>query len=359
MMIIDEVEIVFNYGCSWVILPLLVYTKKLVHSWLNFDLELLSHKNICDEFTSKLGISRVKQLLVTRPSRKYYIVDGDDGIWAILSLLYVEVGTDCEHNVGSDYEWDLSEGGECDYEWTEAISKERGRVVSDRLENFKELQVGMTFKDMKEGDTKRTRYGCDVGCPFRCLISRDGKTEGFKIKSFINKHTCEEAFFNARADAVTLAQYFKTSFKIISSIRAKRMALEKLEGSFIDDYNKLEAYAQELKQSNPKSDVLINISRNALAKGKRKFLRMCKGMMLVALGQDFMNSFYPLAWSIVDKETSRTWCWFIELLKGSLDLKDGAKITFISDMQKGLIDVVDRVLPEAQHRFCVRHIESN
>ncbi|KAH0695221.1 hypothetical protein KY290_021866 [Solanum tuberosum] len=39
----------------------------------------------------------------------------------------------------------------------------------------------------------------------------------------------------------------------------------------------------------------------------------------------------------MDKETSRTWCWFIELLKGSLDLKDGAKITFISNMQKMLL----------------------
>ncbi|KAH0729679.1 hypothetical protein KY289_000867 [Solanum tuberosum] len=276
----------------------------------------------------------------------------------------VEVGTDCEHSAGSDYEWDLSEGEECDYEWMKAISKERGRVVGDRLENFKELQIGMTFKDMKE----------------------DGKTERFKIKTFINKHTCEEAFFNSRADTVTLAKYFKNKHQnnpkykakdmrgelekdlklnVCQSKlkRAKRMALEKLEDSFIDDYNKLEAYAQELKQSNPGSDVLINISKDALAEGKRKFLRMymcfdalkkgwksglrpligldgtflkgiCKGMMLVALGKDSMNSFYPLAWAIVDKETSRTWCWFIELLKGSLDLKDGAKITFISDMQK-------------------------
>uniref|UniRef100_A0A3Q7G1B2 Transposase MuDR plant domain-containing protein n=1 Tax=Solanum lycopersicum TaxID=4081 RepID=A0A3Q7G1B2_SOLLC len=352
---LDEVEIVFNYGGSWVISPLLAYTKKLVHSWLNFDPELLSHKDICDEFTSKLGFSRVKQLLTTGPSEKYYIVDGNDGIRAILSLLCekfkvvnffvveegeftvvaqnitqyvesccvdVEVGTDCEHSPGSVDEWDLSEGEECDLEWMDAISNERGRVVGDRLESFKELQVGMTFKDMKEGrqvmnyyalankraltiikgDTKRTRYGCDIGCPFRCLISKDGKTEGFKIKTFINKHTCEETFFNARADAVTLAQYFKNKLQnnpkykvkdmrgqlendlklnVCQSKlkRAKRMALEKLDGSFIDDYNKLEAYAQELKQSNPGSD--------------------------------------------------------------------------------GLIDAVVKVLPEAQHRYCVRHIESN
>ena len=82
-------------------------------------------------FTFKLGFSQVKQLLVTGPSEKYYIVDGDDGIRAILSLLCekfkvvnffvveegeftvvaqnitqyvksccvdVEVGTDCEHS---------------------------------------------------------------------------------------------------------------------------------------------------------------------------------------------------------------------------------------------------------------------
>ena len=104
--------------------------------------------------------------------------------------------------------------------------------------------------------------------------------------------------------------------------------------SFIDDYNKLEAYAQELKQSNPGSDVLINISKDALAEGKRKFLRMyicfdalkkgwksglrpfigldgtflkgiCKGVLLVTLGQDSMNNFYPLAWAIVDKKNKQ------------------------------------------------------
>ncbi|KAH0710396.1 hypothetical protein KY284_011823 [Solanum tuberosum] len=132
-MMIDEVEILFNYEGSWVISPLLVYTNKLVHSWLNVDPELLIHKDICDEFTSKLGLSRVKQLLVNGPSGKYYIVDGDDGIRAILCLLYVKVGTDCEHSAGSVYEWDLSKGEECDYEWMEASSKERGRTVGDKL----------------------------------------------------------------------------------------------------------------------------------------------------------------------------------------------------------------------------------
>ncbi|XP_075080366.1 uncharacterized protein LOC142165880 [Nicotiana tabacum] len=164
--------------------------------------------------------------------------------------------------------------------------------------------------------------------------------------------------------------------------RAKVMILEKLDGSFKDEYNKLEAYGQELRLSNPGSDVAINISKDALKEGKKRFLRLYiyfqalklgfksglrpligldgtflkgkfKGQLLVAMVQDSMNQFYPLAWAVVDKETSRTWSWFVDLLKRSLDLNNGAGVTFISDMQKpsqGLLDAVSTVLLDAHHR---------
>ncbi|XP_019239905.1 PREDICTED: uncharacterized protein LOC109219888 [Nicotiana attenuata] len=170
--------------------------------------------------------------------------------------------------------------------------------------------------------------------------------------------------------------------------RAKRMILEKIEGSFADEYNKLEAYANELRSSNPGTDVVINISKDALSEGKRIFLRMyiCfhalkmgfksglrpfigldgtflkgkyKGQLLVVVAQDSMRHFYPLAWAVVDKETKVTWSWFLRLLQHSLDLKMGEGITLISDMQKGLIDSVHLVLPKAHHRYCVRYIEAN
>ncbi|XP_049353204.1 transcription factor MYB10-like [Solanum verrucosum] len=80
-----------------------------------------------------------------------WIEENNNHIKTMEQLSNVEVGTDCEHRAGSYYEWDLSKGEECDHEWMEAISKEMGRVVGDKLEIFKELQVGMTFKDMKEG----------------------------------------------------------------------------------------------------------------------------------------------------------------------------------------------------------------
>lgn len=72
-----------------------------------------------------------------------------------------------------------------------------------------------------------------------------------------------------------------------------------------------------------------------------------------------MNHFYPIAWAVVDKETKRTWDWFLGLLKRSLDLQNGEGYTFISDMQKGLIEAMRTTLLEANHRYFVRHIEAN
>ncbi|XP_019250957.1 PREDICTED: uncharacterized protein LOC109229862 [Nicotiana attenuata] len=264
---------------------------------------------------------------------------------------------------------------------------------------------------LEKSDLERLRYTCDiVGCPFVCLISKE-KFGGVKIKTLSSEHDCGTAFDNKTVDFSTIAQYFKKKlqdnpkYKVREMIldlkrnfelnvshgkckRAKRMVLESLDGSFSDEYNKLEAYANELRESNPGSDVVVTLSKSALEEGRRRFLRtyVCfhalkmgfnlgfrpfigldgtflkgkaKGQLLVAVGQDSQNHFYPLAWAVVDKENKNTWNWFLQLLQSSLDLKEGEGITCMSDMQKGLLDAVKTVLPQAHHRYCVRHIESN
>ncbi|XP_019231422.1 PREDICTED: uncharacterized protein LOC109212250 [Nicotiana attenuata] len=62
--------------------------------------------------------------------------------------------------------------------------------------------------------------------------------------------------------------------------------------------------------------------------------RKAKRQLLVAVGQDAQSHFYPLAWAVVDKEKKHSWNWFLQLLQGSLDLKEGEGITFMSNMQK-------------------------
>lgn len=151
--------------------------------------------------------------------------------------------------------------------------------------------------ELVKSDRKRLIYKCVVGYPFKCLISKDGDNQGCKIKTLYAKHECGEAFENRRVIPATLAHYFKRKvqnnhkYKVkemksdleerfkrnVSQSklkRVKRIVLEKLEVSYLDEYNKLEAYAQELRESNPGSDVVIQISKDALEKGKRRFLRM-------------------------------------------------------------------------------------
>ncbi|XP_059301930.1 uncharacterized protein LOC132053851 [Lycium ferocissimum] len=147
------------------------------------------------------------------------------------------------------------------------------------------------------------------------------------------------------------------------------------------NYKKIVGYANALKESNEGSDIILKVSRDALAEGKRRFLRMyicfdalkkgfkarmrpfigldktflkgkAKGQLLTVVAQDSMNHFYHIAWAVVDKETKVTWLWFLELLGKSLNLNSGEGITLMSDMQKGLMEVVQQALPAALHRFC-------
>nr|XP_016473025.1 PREDICTED: uncharacterized protein LOC107794983 [Nicotiana tabacum] len=285
-----------------------------------------------------------------------------------------EVAIDCSSNESED-ETLLSDN-------LEVIALQKKREISEKLIEYKELYKGMTFKDIPEArkvinlyclancyglkqlksDSIRLRYMCEVGCPFVCLISEDKNGGRVKIKTLKSKHKCNPAYDNPKIDKNTIAEYFKNKLQENPMIkvkemkmtlkntfninvshakckRAKRMILESLAGSFTDEYNKIEAYANELRLSNPESDA--------------------KGQLLVDVALDSMNHFYPIAWAVVDKETKVTWTWFLTLLNNSLDLKLGEGYTFMPDMQKGLIEAVQAIVPDAHHRYCVRHIEAN
>lgn len=81
--------------------------------------------------------------------------------------------------------------------------------------------------------------------------------------------------------------------------------------------------------------------------------------MLTAVGMDANNCIYPFAYAVVSKEKKKTWLWFLELLKEDLNVQNTGLYTFMTDKQKGLIDAVAELFPNAAHRFCVRHLYNN
>ena len=50
--------------------------------------------------------------------------------------------------------------------------------------------------------------------------------------------------------------------------------------------------------------------------------------------------------------TVMLWAWFIELMIGDLNIVNSHTFTIMSDKQKGLIEIVQTLLPNAPHHSC-------
>ncbi|KAL0456463.1 UNVERIFIED_CONTAM: hypothetical protein Slati_0985500 [Sesamum latifolium] len=117
--------------------------------------------------------------------------------------------------------------------------------------------------------------------------------------------------------------------------RAKRKALNAIEGKAEDQFDQLWDYAAELRASNPRSTVIMAMSEG----------------MMGQVGENLK--------SLMSGETRESWEWFLELLKGDLNVVRDDAYTFISDKQKGLVPAFESVFPGATNRFCVRHLHNN
>ncbi|CAA7031646.1 unnamed protein product [Microthlaspi erraticum] len=140
--------------------------------------------------------------------------------------------------------------------------------------------------------------------------------------------------------------------------KAKKKALELIEEEFNEQYARMKDYRDELKARNPHSTVEVRTKINE--KGTEVFYSfyMCF-RLLAAVGRDANNQIYPFAWAVVQVENTESWLWFIRHLKNDLGLGNGDGFTVISDRQKGLLNAVNEVLPEIEHRMCARHIYGN
>ncbi|KAL7173014.1 hypothetical protein ACSBR2_032477 [Camellia fascicularis] len=82
-----------------------------------------------------------------------------------------------------------------------------------------------------------------------------------------------------------------------------------------------------------------------------------KGTLLAAIAKDGNQGLFPVAFAIVDSETSSNWEWFLRHLA---EVVDGARnLTFVSDRNLSLIQSMPIVFPAAHHAFCLLHLQMN
>ncbi|XP_075478915.1 uncharacterized protein LOC142519770 [Primulina tabacum] len=87
-----------------------------------------------------------------------------------------------------------------------------------------------------------------------------------------------------------------------------------------------------------------------------------KHKMFIGVTLDANNQVLPLAFAIVDEETSYSWKWFLENL-GRHVVSGENCMCLISDRHKGIVRVIKDLpyfqFPYGVHRFCLRHVCSN
>ncbi|KAL3534201.1 hypothetical protein ACH5RR_002662 [Cinchona calisaya] len=122
--------------------------------------------------------------------------------------------------------------------------------------------------------------------------------------------------------------------------RARKKAFEEIEGSHGASYAKLPKYAELVRNHNPGSICKIHyVLPNLIMKEP---------------------SLFPLAFAVAESENKDTWSWFFHYFEeyfgpfGSHNL-----LTFMSDRQKGLNLAYEEKIPQADARYCCRHIYSN
>ncbi|XP_062173746.1 uncharacterized protein LOC133879231 [Alnus glutinosa] len=170
--------------------------------------------------------------------------------------------------------------------------------------------------------------------------------------------------------------------------RARTKANRQIFGKHELQYVKLWDYCETLRSTNPGSCVVLKVDRPvpevnpkflrmycSLATMKKGFLEGCrpvigvdgcflkgpfKGQLLAVVGRDGNDNMNPIAYVVVEAETKDNWIWFLETLVSNLGHHERhSRPTFISDRQKGLMLAFEEVIPNVDHRICVRDLYAN
>ncbi|KAM0833372.1 hypothetical protein ACQ4PT_064306 [Festuca glaucescens] len=266
-----------------------------------------------------------------------------------------------------------------------------------------------------KNDKTRLHAICEEGCPWRLKIGFDlQRSGGYVVTSYEGNHTCERVYEMRTLTAKFLCRQFIDEFRDNQKMdlqsfaakvqrkynmcpdrwklgRARKVALLEIHGNEEAQFALLRDYGEELKRANPGSTFFLStnsvkesgtdIVKEHLATMywsydacKRGFLSGCrplicvdgfhiktryKGVLLTAVGIDPNDCIFPIAMGMVEVECTSSWVWFLTTLRDDLNITNTSPWTIMSDRQKGLINAVEKVFPDAEHRFFVRHLIQN
>ncbi|PNX99504.1 hypothetical protein L195_g022770 [Trifolium pratense] len=261
---------------------------------------------------------------------------------------------------------------------------------------------------LKQNDSKRMVVKCEKGCPFHIRFSKRVGNQFWQLVSLVDEHHCHRKPQNKQAKTEWLAKKFMHTLRATPDMkpkglvaeaidkwgvklsfgqayRAKRRAIEMIEGAGREQFSHLRTYANELRNSNPNSTVIIKCVESntgpiferiyvCLEACKAGFAYTCRpligldacflkgdfgGQLMAAVGKDGNNKMFPIAYAVVEAETKESWLWFLDLLLEDLQSIQPKNYAFISDQQKGLVPAIQSISEHVEQRLCVKHLYGN
>ncbi|KAA8531001.1 hypothetical protein F0562_005709 [Nyssa sinensis] len=239
------------------------------------------------------------------------------------------------------------------------------------------IQQGCSISREKNEKARVTAHCADSSCMWRIHASPllDGMT--YMIKRYEGKHTCVRLQSNSNANSSWIAKklgeviktnpnikvdamqtYLQKTYGIEASMmqlyKAKRSALDEIEGKHRSSYTMLPMYASEIKRTNPDSLVKIECKRPLLLMNplfKRIFIAFealfkgfkagCRpfigidgchlkgpygGVLLATVSLDGNNGLFPIAMGVVESENRDSW--------GGMEfkVKDGEVVSYVVNL---------------------------
>ncbi|XP_026446760.1 uncharacterized protein LOC113347333 [Papaver somniferum] len=190
---------------------------------------------------------------------------------------------------------------------------------------------------------------------------------------------------NKIPDPESLANEFnktmKVNIKYHTAWRARNIVLQNLHGSYEEQYKKIPAFCEMVKEKMPGSVASFSYGSTdntflsmtlCFKPAIEGFLAGCRkiigldafhlygkygGVLLVATGLDGQNGLVPLGIMMCRNETIENWKIFLKYLKAILG--EDLHFTIISDKQKGISEACDKYFCLDEHRLCFRHLMKN
>ena len=281
-----------------------------------------------------------------------------------------------------------------DFDADGKITLERNLMFRD-VYHFREvlkdyiIQEGFEIIKLKNEKSRVTAKCAAEGCGWRIHASPTPDGVTYKIKTHKSIHNCIRRTTNKDATFVWISKKLESKLRedpnmsyagmkaelmekwgiepntVMQLYRARRRVKEDSKGMHAQSYNRLPAWAELARKTNPGSIVKLEVefrpNKNpefkrffvCLDAMKKGFVLGCRpwfgidgchlkgpfgGVLLSAVSIDANKGIFPIAFAIVEIECISSWKFFFDHLRDSLESVPGWKVdaplTIMSDMQK-------------------------